>query len=352
MIPGAVSRLELASTAQGRTRSIAARTLLGREPAREHDPAFRGPRPLQVLVVLLEPGQVEHAGDLASAAQQHAVPRAVAVLPSVELDEVGAVVGDLAHVNRDREHRLGNGQHPWRAPRRLLREHEACEVGAGFRGRRDVLLARQAADLHERPRDQLGQLRRRVARPHQRGADQHRLSARELGLGAVGSGRDAALGDDHPVVRRGLDELQLRPPVDREGIEVARVDPDRVGSELDGAPELVGVVRLHEGVEPESSAARISRLASSSSRSRRSSSTASAPASRRAARLPGLAEEALREQRQRRRLPRRPQVVDRAAEALVHENRDRGGACALERGSEGGWIGFRAGDLRPTGSAA
>ncbi len=71
-------------------------------------------------------------------------------------------------------------------------------------------------------------------------------SGREIsaGLGAVGARSDAALGDDHPVGGSGLDELELRPPVDREGVEVAGVDPDRVGSELDCAPKLSDVVRL------------------------------------------------------------------------------------------------------------
>ena len=45
-------------------------------------------------------------------------------------------------------------------------------------------------------------------------------------------------------------------------------------------------------------------------------------------------EEPLREQRQRRRRARRTQVVPRAAEALVDEDRDRGRAGALVRGGE------------------
>jgi len=143
------------------------------------------------------------------------------------------------------------------------------------------------------------------------------------------------------VTTAGVDEqssfadLQLRPPVDHEGIEVARVDPDRVGSELDGAPELVSVMRFHEGVQPESlrGSHQQARLVVVQVAQQEQHGIGAGLAQRR--QVSRFAEEALREQRQPRRLSRRPQVVDRAPEALVHQDRDRSGACAFEFGSEG-----------------
>ena len=145
----------------------------------------------------------------------------------------------------------GTGSTARRAARRLAGEHEAGQVGASLGRGGHVLLARQAADLHERAREQLLQLRRRIGGPHQRRADENGVGARQLGLGAVGAGGDRALGDDDPVARGGLDELELGLPVDDKGGEIARVDPDHGSVELDRAPQLLGVVRLDERVEPE-----------------------------------------------------------------------------------------------------
>src|SRR4029453_6682896 len=134
--------------------------VLGREAAGEHDPALRRLGALEVLGIVHGPLAVDDLRDLAAAPEQDAFARPVAVLPRVELDEVGAVVGDLADVNRDRKHRVGNRKDGRCPARRLLREHEAREVGPGLRGDGDVLLAGQPADLDQRACDQLLQLRR------------------------------------------------------------------------------------------------------------------------------------------------------------------------------------------------
>jgi hypothetical protein len=97
----------------------------------------------------------------------------------------------------------------------------------------------------------LGELRRRIDGAHERRPDQDRIGSGELCRGALRARRDTALGHDHPGARRPCDELELRPPVDLEGGEIARVHPDGIGAERDGAAELLGVVRLHEGIQAE-----------------------------------------------------------------------------------------------------
>ena len=143
----------------------------------------------------------------------------------------------------------GTGSTPSAARGERRLEDEAAEVGARLDGDRDVLLARQPADLHERARDQLAQLGARVGRLHQRRADENRVRAGELRRRALGARVDRALGDDHAVSRRTRDELELRSAVDRERREIARVDPDHGSAERDGPPELGLVVRLDERVE-------------------------------------------------------------------------------------------------------
>ena len=137
------------------------------------------------------------------------------------------------------------------ACRGLCGEDEPGEVGAGLGRDRDVLLARQAADLHERAAQEVGELRAGIGRAHERRADEDRVGAGELrgrGLRAV---RDAALGDDRPVARGARNEVELHGTVDLERAQVARVHADHLGVERNRACELVGVVRLDEQVEPE-----------------------------------------------------------------------------------------------------
>ena len=162
MIPGESSSCELASTAHGRTLLDRLADVLRSETAREHYPSLLCRCARVMPGILLLPRQVEHVGDRLVAAQEHGIAAAVSVLALVELDEVGAGVGPLADEDRDREHRLGDRQDALRAPRALAGEDEPGEVGARLGGDGHVLLARQPADLDERPVDQLAELRRRI----------------------------------------------------------------------------------------------------------------------------------------------------------------------------------------------
>ena len=123
----------------------------------------------------------------------------LARLDGVHLVEVGVALARLADPDGDGERRLGHGQHARRCARALGGEHEPEQVGARLGGRGDVLLARQAADLHERAGEELGELRRRVGGAHQRRADEDRVRARELGRRALRPRLDAGLGDHDPV---------------------------------------------------------------------------------------------------------------------------------------------------------
>src|SRR5207248_7526734 len=116
--------------------------------------------PFEVLRVCLPPRLVDDAGALSSAAEQDAVPRPVAVLTGIELDKI-PFLAYLPDVHGDREHRVRHGEDARGAARRFAREHEPGEVGAGLRRGGDVLLTCESADLHERARDQLDELRGR-----------------------------------------------------------------------------------------------------------------------------------------------------------------------------------------------
>ena len=146
------------STAQGCTAAIAARTFACVEPAGQDDATVRLGCSVPVVVVLGEPGQVEHTRDLCACSQQHRVAPPMAVLDLVELNEIGAHLERLVDADGDRQHRLRHGEDAGRLARGVG-EDEAREVCSGLGGGGDVLLAGQTADLDERPRDELGELR-------------------------------------------------------------------------------------------------------------------------------------------------------------------------------------------------
>ena len=173
------------------------------------------------------------------------------VLARVELDEIGRRLGEVLHEDRDGKHRVRHFQHPLRTTRALLREDEAREVRACLCSDGDVLLARHTADLHQGTREQLAQLRGGIARAHQRRADESGIRAGELRRGGLRARVDARLRNDHAVAGRSRDELELRTAIDRKGRQFARIDPDHVRIELDGALELASVVCLDEHVEAE-----------------------------------------------------------------------------------------------------
>ncbi len=225
--------------------------VLRAQPACEHDAPRRLAGALEMRRVGREPGQVDDRADLLATTEQHGVAGAVAVLTCVLLHEVGVGLLGLADEHGDAQHRRRRREQRRGAARALLGEDEPDEVGAGVDGCVDVLLAREPADLHERPCQQVAELRAGVARGHERRADEHRVGAGELGGGRLCPRRDPAFRDHDPITRCACDELELGAAIDREVAEVARVDADDRCAELDRALELVRVVRLDERVEPQ-----------------------------------------------------------------------------------------------------
>ena len=214
LIPGSTSSCELASTAHGLHGRDRVADVLGRQLAGEDDASVvTGCAGVMIRVGLL-PGEVEHARDLLVAAEEDGVAAAVSVLALVELDEIGAGLGALADEDRDGEHRRRDGEDGVGSARALPREDEAGEIGARLGRCRDVLLAREPADLHERPGEQLAQLGPGIGRAHERRSHEHGGGSGKLGGRRLRAGLDPALRDHDPVSRRASHELQLRLPVD------------------------------------------------------------------------------------------------------------------------------------------
>ena len=152
--------------------------------------------------ILAVPRQVGHPRHALALAEQDAVaPAHGSLLPFVELDEVRALLFRVADEDGDAQYRLRHLQDLGRLARRALGEDEAAQVGSRFDRGVDVLLARQPADLDERPREQLLQLRARVVRAHQRRPDEDGVRAGELGCGGLCPGVDGALRNDNAVAR-------------------------------------------------------------------------------------------------------------------------------------------------------
>ena len=216
-----------------------------------------------------------------------------------------------------------------RRARALGREHEAGQVGAGLDCHRDVLLAREPADLDQRPRRAAPAAwrpgRAPASAPSRRGSRRRRRARRPHPARVCGcrsrrsrSGRAGCRATSSSCV-----------PVDRERGEVAGVDADHGCAERDRAVELVGVVRLDERVEPElvGVAHQRARLAVVE--------VAQEQERRRLRRLPGPCAGAPRSRRSpsrataRRCRARGAEVVPAAAEAVVDEDGDGGSARAL-----------------------
>ena len=227
--------------------------VLRREPAGEHQPPFDRSGPVEVRGVCILPR--------AGRPRSRPVPRRGAARrrgrapsfgPLVELDEIGAVPSRLADADGHGEHRVRERRGPPRRARALLDEDEAAQIGTGLDRDGDVLLPREAADLDERPGDQLRERAAGSARAHQRGADQDGVGAGQLGLGALRAARDGALGDHDAIARRAGDERRAGPGGrSRRSTRSRALIADRVGAERDGALELRRVVGLDERVEPD-----------------------------------------------------------------------------------------------------
>ncbi len=149
---------------------------------------------------------------------------------------------------------------------------------------------------------EVAELRLRVGRLHERGADEHGVGAGELCFGRLGARVDGALGDHEVVglVAPPSDKSKLLVAVDRERREVARVDADDAVAETHCAVELLVVVCLDERVETD-----VARRTADERRRRLVVEVAEDEERGVGARLAHLAqlllgrEEALREQRQR-----------------------------------------------------
>ena len=142
-------------------------------------------------------------------------------------------------------------------------ENEAGHVRARLDRRGHVLLARQAAHLHERTREELARASRAGSAARMSvGADEDRVRSRQLGGGTLGARLDPALGDHDPISRRRRDEPELRVAVDAKRGEIARVDPDHRSTERH-RPRRAPPRRAPRRASPD----RVARRVSSSARS-------------------------------------------------------------------------------------
>ena len=310
--------------------------VLGAEPAGEHDATFGGACAGEVRRIGLLPGEVDDAGDLAPCPQEHGVPAPhLPVLERIELDEICALVARLADRHLHREHRRRNLEDRGRAPRAPFGKDEPGHVRTGVGRDGDVLVARETAHLHERAAQELGQLRGRIGSPHERTADQDRVRARQFGRRALRTRLDAALRHDNAVAGRARNEVELGVEVDLEGRQIARVDPDERSVEGRRPRELVGIVRLDESIEaevPGGSEQPPSRCVVEVTQDQQHCIRT---CFERGAQVVLRREEALREQRDARGRSRGAQIVPRACEAFVDEDRDGSRPCALVRSARG-----------------
>ena len=327
-MPGETSRLELASTAHGRTASIASSHVLGAEPAGEHHPAVH-------LASTIEDGTGRSPAT--AGRRRGRPPRRRAEGPHPGHAPFPRRPGRAA-----RDRRLLRPCRPRprpRAPYRARGARAGARRGLPPRGRSRPgphrprrLPPRLPPASGRRPSRAGARGARRASRPgwraHERGADEDRVRARELRGGALGARFDPALCDHDAVSRRPARRGRAAPRRSMRNVdEVAGVDPDHRRAERDAiALSSCASCASTSVSRPSRAAASSSARACESSRSRRSRSAASAPASRAVRRSSSRREEPLRKERQHRRGARRTQVVPGAAETLVDEDRDRGRA--------------------------
>ena len=323
-----------ASTAHGRDRVDRRADVLRARAAGQHEAAFGRARARSAPGPRRLPGQVDDGRDRLAAAQEHGVAAAhLALLGCVELHEVGAASRPpprrstaTGSTRRAPAARLGarrgepsTKMNPSRsAPASTAASTSSC--------------AREAADLHERAREDLAQLRARVGGPHERRADEHGVGAGELRLRACARECDRR----SPRSRRGR---AARAATSRSCAprSIANVDRSRALMPIRVAPSA-SRARARRRRAPRracrdrcSARAASSRAHGPSSRSRRMRSAASAPASRSSSQVLLGREEPLGEQRHGRDGARRAEVVDVPGEALVDEDRHRARAVRRVR---------------------
>ena len=168
--------------AQGRTARTASRTLSGpSRPASISRPSTAAAR-WRCDGSCSSHGRSTTRATVSPSVQQDGVASTHAsFLLLVQLDEIGAGVLRLADEDGDAQTIVGHGEDLVCAARASLREDEAEHVGARLDCGVDVVATREAADLDERPREDLVQAGRRIIGAHQCRADQDRVGACELG---------------------------------------------------------------------------------------------------------------------------------------------------------------------------
>ena len=125
-------------------------------------------------------------------------------------------------------------------------------------------------------------------------------------------------------------QLERPPDVDLQRRQVAVVDPDQPGAERRGALELGLVVNLDQRREPEPRAVSCSRSSSALVERGHDQQDRVGARRQRLVELVGVDDEVLAQDRQRRSRARRPQIVERSAEARpLGEDRQRCRAAAL-----------------------
>ncbi|MDQ3995118.1 MAG: indole-3-glycerol-phosphate synthase, partial [Actinomycetota bacterium] len=198
---------------------------------------------------LLHDARILGLDALVEAHDAEELERAVAL----DADVVGVNARDLSTFLVDRRAQL---ELVTRAPRDRVIVAESgiesrAQAAAAEVAGADAVLVGSTLMRARDPGAKLAELRARVAGAHEGRADEDGVGARDLGGGALRTALDPALGDDHAVARRPRDELELLASVDPEGREVAGVHADDVRIEAARPLELLGVMRLDEGVEPE-----------------------------------------------------------------------------------------------------
>ncbi len=194
---------------------------------------------------------VDDRADALAASQQRGIACPMAVVARVVLNQVGVGRLDLTD-----EHR-----HPGAPGARRLEEgigapgalgkDEPHEVGArlGQPHRHRPGRVRPQDAFHERAAQELTESGARIRCAHQRLADEHGVRPCQLGRRCLRGSADAALGNQHAVAWHQAEQLQLAETVDLEGRQVSCVDADHGRGKCRRSANLLGVVRLDQGVE-------------------------------------------------------------------------------------------------------
>jgi hypothetical protein len=144
------------------------------------------------------------------------------------------------------------------------------------------------------------------------------------------------------VIAHVSDQFQLCVSVDLERREVTCIDADHFCAEANRALQLCGIVRLDEGLEAE-----LVRVGHQGCRTlivnvAQQDEGSVGTCDLRLQQVELVGEETFGEERRRRRCARGFEIVERAAEALVDEDRDRRGTRVRELCGESSWVGVGA----------